>query len=540
MKNVISCFLLIGFSLSVACLLLVPGCSSPDTDNVPVASVPAGGESVTEDDEIAASESADGEEDDEESEDPQATAINREALFQGWPEPKAALFITGRQHGYLEPCGCTGLANQLGGLARRHTFQRQLVDKGWQLVPLDVGNQVRRSGRQAEIKYQITVESLRQMNYKAIGLGPDDLRLSVDELGAAMVGTDDQPSLVVCANAAVYSRDFTREMCVIESGGKKIGVTAVLGADHQKKVVNDLIEIESPSAGLARVWPKLEKEKCDVYVLLCFAALDETKKIAKEFPHFDIVATAGGGNELMLVPETIPDTKSMLVQVGEKGMYVGVIGIFDDPETPLRYQKVKLSSDYADSKKMLEIFKAYQKQLETLGLAGLGIRPIAHPKRFEFVGSERCQDCHDEEYKIWKKGIDGKGGPHAHATESLVHPGERSDIPRHFDPECLSCHVTGWNPQEYYPYKTGYLKLQDALLHANGCENCHGPGSQHIAAESGALEVSDEVMKQLQDAMRLTLEDARKSKCMTCHDLDNSPDFHLEGAFDKYWEMIKH
>ena len=37
-------------------------------------------------------------------------------LFEGWAQPQAVLLLTGRQHGYIEPCGCTGLANQKGGL----------------------------------------------------------------------------------------------------------------------------------------------------------------------------------------------------------------------------------------------------------------------------------------------------------------------------------------------------------------------------------------------------------------------------------------
>jgi hypothetical protein len=47
------------------------------------------------------------------------------------------------------------------------------------VVPVDVGNQVRRFGQQAEIKFQMTIEGLKQMGYRAIGFGPDDLRLSV-------------------------------------------------------------------------------------------------------------------------------------------------------------------------------------------------------------------------------------------------------------------------------------------------------------------------------------------------------------------------
>src|SRR5688500_7441195 len=42
-------------------------------------------------------------------------------LFAEWPKPVVALVVTGQQMGYIEPCGCTGLENQKGGLARRHT-----------------------------------------------------------------------------------------------------------------------------------------------------------------------------------------------------------------------------------------------------------------------------------------------------------------------------------------------------------------------------------------------------------------------------------
>src|SRR5688500_8018820 len=31
--------------------------------------------------------------------------------FDGWGKPTVALFITGQQLGYIEPCGCTGLEN---------------------------------------------------------------------------------------------------------------------------------------------------------------------------------------------------------------------------------------------------------------------------------------------------------------------------------------------------------------------------------------------------------------------------------------------
>ena len=43
------------------------------------------------------------------------------AVFADWPRPQALLVITGELDGYIEPCGCTGKANQKGGLSPGET-----------------------------------------------------------------------------------------------------------------------------------------------------------------------------------------------------------------------------------------------------------------------------------------------------------------------------------------------------------------------------------------------------------------------------------
>jgi hypothetical protein len=419
-------------------------------------------------------------------------------------------------------------------LVRRYSLKRQLEERGWTVVPLDVGNQVRRFGRQPEIKFQMTIEGLRRMGYEAIGFGPDDMRLSVGELVALTASDGQTPSPFVCANTAVIDPALTPRFQVIQAGGRKIGVTGVLGADEQAKISSDEIVKSDAVEALQSVWAELQQQQCDLTVLLAHTSLENSTALAQKFPEFDVVVTAGGAGEPTYEAEKIPETDAVMVQVGTKGMYVGVIGVFDDPQQPLRYQRVPLDARFPDSREMLQLLGSYQEQLKTAGLEGLGIRAIPVPGKRRYVGSEACADCHGDEYDIWED------TPHSHALDSLIHPGERSEVPRHFDPECISCHVVGWNPQKYFPYESGYLSLEKTpLMQHVGCENCHGPGSQHVAAEQGDIDVTDEQMKQLQEEMVLSYRDAEK-KCMECHDLDNSPDFHVEGAFDEYWEQIEH
>lgn len=402
------------------------------------------------------------------------------------------------------------------------------------MVGLDAGNQVRRFGRQAEIKFHMTLDGLKTIGYQAIVLGTDDLRLSVDELVAATVPLEGQATPFLCANTAVLDWSLMPDHKVIEQGGKKIGVTAIVGAQWKEDVARDDVVFKDPSEGLRSVMPKLQAATCDVLILLAHASVAEAKKLAREFPQFDVVVAAGAlvdGTDPLYQPEVLDDT--MFVQTGIKGMFAVVIGVFDDKTTPLRYQRVPLDVTFEDSPEMLKLLKSYQHQLKTVGLPGLGLRPVPHPSGNTFKGSEKCGQCHEKAFAVWEQTL------HASATDSLVNPVERAEIQRHFDPECLSCHVTGWNPQRFFPYTSGYLDLKASIgLHGNGCENCHGPGSAHVDAEEGTT--ADALMlKALRASMRLPKSAAEK-KCIECHDIDNSPGFYETGAFDRYWEDVEH
>lgn len=465
----------------------------------------------------------------------ETTAQPARAEFAGWPKPDVALLITGQQHGYIEPCGCTGLDNQKGGLARRDALLQQLTtQRGWNVVPMDAGNQVRRIGRQAEQKYQSTVNALRLMGYRAVGLGPDDLRLSAGELVypiVAMTDEEGQSDIFVSANANALG--FVRPYRILETGGMKIGVTTVVGQAGIEGVTQAEISTKAPVDGLREAVTAIKTAGCDFCVVMALADQEETAELAKQVSGIDLIVAADGIGEPKFQPTAIPGTSTEMIQTGAKGMYVGVVGLYRGQAPRMRYQRVALDARFSDSRRILDNMKEYQTVLKQLGLDDLGLKPVKHIAG-KFAGSQACGDCHTQAYEKWLE------TPHSHATKSIAEPTERSEIPRHFDPECLSCHVTGWNPQAYFPYETGYVDLvNSAHLHGNGCENCHGPGLAHVQAESGDGDFTEAQILQLRKQMQLPLEKA-EAKCLECHDLDNSPDFHKQGAFEEYWEAIKH
>jgi len=452
-------------------------------------------------------------------------AVNGQ-YFVGWQKPKLAIVVTGHQDGYIEPCGCSGLENQKGGLSRRYSLLRELSERGWPLAKVDVGSMVRRFGKQAELQFSACAEAMRQMQYAAVGFGASDLRLSSGEVAAAVAG--DQPDRTIFVSANVDLFGLAPKFRLVEAGGLKLGITSVLGDEYRRQVNNAELQIAPAAEGLKSVVGELAG--ADVKILLANATLAETRELARQFPQFDIVVSGGGAEEPPAEAGRVEGSKALLIELGHKAMFAVVLGLYDDPQQPVRYQRVALDSRFPDSPEMKALMTNYQSQLQALGWDGLGLRPSPHPTSRrdnplagKFVGGQSCKECHEAAWDVYIN------SPHARATQTLV------DLKpaRHFDPECVSCHVTGWNPQEYFPYVSGYLGLdRTPELAGQSCENCHGPGAAHIDAERG----SDKTLQaEWRKAMHQDKANADES-CRVCHDLDNSINF----DFKTYWPQIEH
>ena len=454
-------------------------------------------------------------------------------VFTGWEKPAAVIVVTGELDGYIEPCGCTGKENQKGGLSRRRNFLHAIEEAGWPLVAVDLGGQVRRFGRQSEAKFQSIADGLRTMGYAAVGFGAADLRLPAEELVAAVAAVGDARTPFVSANVGLFGVDagITPRFRVVEAGGLRIGITSVLGDKEAAQIRNDNVEVVPAAQALADVAAALAKERCSHQVLLSFAAPEETRALAAKFPQFDLVATAGGGDEPPLELTPIAGG-GRLVELGHKGMFAVAIGLFPEGTPVVRSQRVPLDARWGEAADMIKLLGAYQNKLETLGLSGLGIVPIRHPSGRRFAGSAACADCHQEAYEVWKD------SEHATALTTLEEQKPRRDG----DPECLSCHVVGWAPQRFEPFEGGFAGMTATphLAH-QGCENCHGPAAAHTAVERGDVRASEVERDRLRQELALSIDTPEgKQKavnnCLECHDLDNSPQF----DFDDYWPQVQH
>ncbi len=452
--------------------------------------------------------------------------------FVGWEKPRVAIVFTGLTNGYIEPCGCAGMDRMKGGLSRRRDFLRGLrEERGWDVVAIDAGQTTVGFGVQEELKFDMAMNAFRLMEYDAIGVGKGELRFPAYFLLTFTAPTSaDSPSLFTSANVGVYGYHdaYALPLKVVERGGLKIGVVSVVFPSDDLEHRDENLLVESPEKKLKELAPRMQKAGCDKWTLIVHGTEAETEALAKKFPIFDFVVTADAPSAPPAEAKTLGDGQT-LIEVGEKGKYAVVLGLYDSGET--RYQRVALDSRYKSSEDVALLMKDYQSILKTLVTLkghreGLGLNPARSPRAEtlgQYVGSQKCQSCHEEEHRIWLR------SRHANAWKSLT---DVAQPPRDFDPECVGCHVVGWDGLQRFPYVGGFVTAEKTPQFKNvGCESCHGPGEKHIAAELGDDEAA---MERIRGEMRLGK--STKNTCYSCHDADNSPEF----DFDLYYPLIDH
>jgi hypothetical protein len=442
--------------------------------------------------------------------------------------PAGILLISGEQQGYLQPCGCTD--GQLGGLGRRYDLVEKLRDRRWPVVPIDLGGLIanpassRGGFEQEKVKFATALKALDAMRYEAVALATDDLKLGVFEtLGVLLNAKDQWPRLKFLA-ANVKPGDVfegtVRPTVITRAGPLTIGVTAVLDPasfaalpDPDKAT---MLTVSTADAVLPGILDQLRKE-AQVRVLMVQGPPEEARRLAQKFPGFDLVVSTSVFADPDERPVMLHGGKTMLVNVGQKGKYAGVVGLFPGQEPILQYRRQPLDQhglSEAEAMRTL-IDDEMQRDLRTIGVVkNFPRRPNgAGSPDATYIGAQSCQACHPKTFEKWAS------TKHARAYDALLVPKRN----REHDAECISCHTTG------FKYTSGWVSAEETpLLKGNQCENCHGPASLHAAQPDNPA---------YRKPMAMTAESAdRNNFCINCHDEDNDHNF----TFASRYYQISH
>jgi len=410
------------------------------------------------------------------------------------------IFFTGNELGEMQPCGCSG--GQLGGLDRRYAVFNAVSPQN-RLI-FDTGSLVGGATEQGLIKFDIIVQAYTQLGYNVVNLTGQDIRVAreagfLDSLSSAFnciaAGSSDDIKM-----PAKFTRTFTLN-------GSPVDVVVV--AAETEDQIAQLPDLPASYAG----------SPLAVKILILNQADAKTIETVSEMNLFDVLITPTQTDDPALVGDA--NSSPMVISAGRIGKYVGKIQArFDGAgrKPRLVFSSIPVTEDISQYQPLVELYKDYQRLVKDANLVERYPRFVL-PDNLEYVGSKYCKLCHDYEYDKWTTskqvfipGLDKQASPdsrHAGAFATLEKVGSE------YDPECIICHVVGMQ------YQTGYVSpAKTPEMKDVGCENCHGPGSEHMRS-LGAIETAGPI-----------------STCSDCHTAEHSAEYASNQK--QYFEKMVH
>jgi hypothetical protein len=511
--------------------------------------------------------------------------------FRAWGKrpPDLVLLLSGEQHGYLLPCGCS--EPQMGGLERRYNLLRLLKARGWPVVAVDLGDvaqkesvqgPVRLPNLQGMLKYVTSMKVLKAMGYTAVGLGEYEAALTFGDALPNYALNEDRPR-VLAANILEADAVFPGMLKSWVEGVEvdaaapgtlpvKVGVASVIGLKLAAKIKENSVKFEDATPALQRVLAQMDAAGAELRVLLYQGRINgaprgesatEGVACARFFPQFQVLLCLSDTD----LPPTMPlevdhpgsAARTQVVSVGHKGKGVGVLGVWRtgkaDVPFEFKYQLVELTPEFATPKgqekghPVLEQMEDYTRTLRAKDYlshypqtkhvlqampAVAGLRKPGDAAEPTFVGSEKCKKCHERAYDIWKE------TPHSHAyatlTDKARHPSNRQ-----YDGECIVCHTVGFGYQGGFKDAVKTPHLTDV-----GCESCHGPAGLHVKNPDNKewqKRMNLAWWKDPEAKLTAAQEQRRLEKidmsCQKCHDIDNDVTW-THGALARKWPKIAH
>ena len=425
------------------------------------------------------------------------------------------LIFSGDLRGEIQPCGCAE-EGDMGGLPRRLTFFKQQQSLHSSLFYLDLGNNFPEPSGQGDLKIHLIQSALKILRPQAVLVGPNEWQNGLHAL---------DPEIPYLISNQSLNLPFLTSKTIFQTGGQTINISGYLSPELVYFNQNEQPQILSVNPELITRWEAEFAETKDAFRILLFRGNTQELKKFEDSGLFELIVAGSTNDDELKQVMQMKTSSSVFPMIPTKGqgLFSGKLsasGRFvpeNNEIVPAGLSLTWLRGSFEDAPELAETFRNYDDAVKELFFSNLD-RMDKQRDESPFVGNEVCAGCHAEIVLIWQN------SRHAHAFATLENKG------KHFDPECLACHVVGLKPWEApenasvedrkFAGGTGFLSLQTTPHLKNvQCENCHGPARTHL--ENNNIKPANNDPKMI---------------CANCHQGSHSPVF----DFETYWPKIKH
>ncbi|MFN9706272.1 MAG: multiheme c-type cytochrome [Planctomycetota bacterium] len=426
------------------------------------------------------------------------------------PADRIRLLISGAMLGRLEPCGCA--SGQLGGLARR--MQHVGEQTGYDLL-LEGGDLVDGDSALDALKLLTAAQALfaMQRRYDALGVGSRDLRLPAADYRAFLAGAP-----VVASDLVTDATDWPAQPFVAKSvRGVDVRVASLL-----------LDRRESAGAGVTHLPPaegwRRALDGATPATRRILMAHGDDAAIRQLIPQLDpppdlVIGIDSAYAEPTAAQSRVGDVP--LLFTGSRGRVLLDCWLHRGPAGgQVACELVPLPASRTvpgggGDPQVKDLILAHRHDVQSQGLLAQLAERRPTASGASYVGTSTCAACHPTAMADWEK------SKHAHAWHTRV---DAEKDPKRYGwpvtayPDCVGCHVVGYGERSGFRSPADTPHLTDV-----GCERCHGPGSEHVAAGG-------------QKPLGLLGGVQGSQLCTQCHDYEQSPTF----VYGDKWAAIRH
>ena len=263
--------------------------------------------------------------------------------LEAWGKPDLTLVLTGEQHGYILPCGCS--KPQVGGLERRQNFLRALKSRGWPVAAFDLGDIPQKGGpvnlgnEQGLIKYRYSMMALKEMGFHAVGFGTYEAGVGLFKVLGEYALNETKPKVITAnlKDAADLFPEQTAawEKVAVEGQPWKVGVTSVTGLRVAGAIKDPQVKFTPAIDALGKVRAEMDAAGIELRVLLYEGYHTKAEKgqepreveaVARAFPEFQVILALSEEDEPSSQPVRIAHAdggETVVVRVGHKGKHLG-------------------------------------------------------------------------------------------------------------------------------------------------------------------------------------------------------------------------